>query len=472
MRSYPPSQNGTFGLDAIEANPPHHPTLPLAMNDRPPVAALAGQLKLERAVCSGCGCFCDDIALRYEDDQLVTIDRACPAGEAWLGQSRSLEPSAMIRGKQVELGRAIDEAVRLMRASEAPVIEGLTNLTLEAAREAVLLARDLSAAVVPRPLPASSFLRAGWEAPEFTATLGKVRTTADLIIFWRADPQTTHPRHLERYSYVPALLKEGARTLVVVDDLMSSKVHLTAKEATHCLELTSGAPSFSEDLELIVTLELLLRSKSVSHLGGESQKRTLEKATRLAGLIGDAKHTHVFVGVEVSESPAVCDALHGLAARVRAEHHVSVSSLPSSGNIWGVQELATWLLGAPIPLSLSSDEQGDASVWKCLSPNHSLSPDSIDLRVRLGCEMPGEVAGSDTSSVSVPRITFATQLDPAAAVSFAVPGLDPRLNGTVMRNDGITLTLCGDATLGVEDPTASILQQLRSRVCSAAEAGA
>lgn len=438
------------------------------MNDRPPVASLAGQLMLERAVCSGCGCFCDDIVLRYEDDRLVTIDRACPAGEAWLGQPHSLEPTATILGKPVELERAIDEAVRLMVASKAPVIEGLTNLTLEAAREAVLLARDLSASVIPRPLPPSSFLRSGWEAPEFTATLGKVRTTADLVIFWRADPLTTHPRHLERYSYFPPLLSERTRTLVVVDDLTSSKPHLTAKEATHCIELTSGSLPFNEDLELILTVELLLRSKPVSHLSGESHKRTLENATRLASLIGDANHTHLFVGVEASESPAACDTLHGLAARVRAEHHVSVSSLSSPGNIWGVQELATWLLGAPIPVSLAPDAQGDAGEWKCLSPNHSLSPDSFDLQVLLGCEL----ADGETSAASNPSITFASQIDPAATVSFAVPGLDPRLNGTVLRNDGITLTLCGDATLGVKDPTVDILRQLRSGVSHVVEARA
>lgn len=442
------------------------------MNDRPPVTASAGQLLLDRAVCSGCGCFCDDIALRYEDGQLMTIDRACFVGEACLGQSLALEPTATIAGKPVELEQAIDEAARLIPASNAPLIEGLASLTLEAAREAVLLARELSAALVPRPLPSSAFLRAGWEAPEFTATLGKVRTTADLVIFWRADPLRTHPRHLERYSHSPPLLSEAARELVVVDELTPSTDHLTAQEATHCLELASGTSSFSEDLELIVNLELLLRSKSLSHLSGDSQQATLEKASRFAGLISDANHVHVFVGVAASESPAVCDALHGLAARVRNEHHISVSSLPPAGNVWGVQEIAAWLLGAPVPLSLVSNDCGDSNAVQCMSDSHSMSPEAFDLRLRLGWETPGEVAEHEPAAAGTRRITFGTKLDPNAEVSFAVPGLDPRLNGTVMRSDGIALTLCGDASQGVADPTVVILQELRSRVSSAAEAGA
>lgn len=442
------------------------------MNDRPPVTAPAGPLLLDRAVCSGCGCFCDDIALRYEDGQLATIDRACSVGKAWLGQPHSLEPSATITGKPVEMEQAIDEAARLIGSSKAPVIEGLANLTLESAREAVLLARELSAAIVPHPLPSSAFLRAGWEAPEFTATLGKVRTTADLVIFWRADPLTTHPRHLERYSHFPPLLSEGTRTLVVVDELTPSKDHLTAQEATHCFDLASGTSSFSEDLELIVTLELLLRSKSIEHLKDGSHQATLEKASRLAGLISDANHAHLFVGVEASESPAVCDAVHGLAARVRNEHHISVSSLPPAGNTWGVQEIATWLLGAPVPLSLASSDCGEADAVHCLSANHSMSPDAFDLRLRLGWGMPGDVAEHDPAAADTRRITFGTQLDPAAEVSFVVPGLDPRLNGTVMRSDGIALTLCGDASQGVADPTVEILQKLRSRVPIAAEVGA
>ncbi|MEM7263356.1 MAG: hypothetical protein AAF488_15310, partial [Planctomycetota bacterium] len=62
--------------------------------------------------------------------------------------------------------------------------------------------------------------------------------------------------------------------------------------------------------------------------------------------------------------------------------------------------------------------------------------------------------------------------EPAAALRFEVPGLDPRLRATVVRTDGVELTLCGERE-GPSDPAAEILRSLResSATDSAAEDG-
>jgi len=428
------------------------------MNDPTPPGSTTSQLVLDRAVCSRCGCFCDDIFLCYDDDQLLDIQRACALGEAWLRQNRKLQPTAMIAGQAVDLEAAIDEAARLIDHADAPVVEGLTNITLEAAREAVLLARDISAALLPRPLPSRSFLRSGIDAPEFTATLGKVRTTADLVIFWRADPLRTHPRHLERYSFFAPLLNNRPRTLVVADNLEPHGDHLTAREATCCINLPSA----------FLTLEMFLSLKSVTHLKNDDGQATLENAQQLAQLIAQADHTHFFLGVEASEDQSICDALHGMAARARSEHHISVSNLAPPGNTWGVQELTTWMLGAPGPLWLTAS--GDNAIAPLhLCSTESTMNDAFDLSLNLGAELPGEETKRGPSTGDYPRIVLGPQHDTAANVSFALPGLDPRLHATVMRNDGIPLTLCGDASQGVADPAVAILQSLRKRVSSIGE---
>lgn len=435
------------------------------MNERSPTSPTAETRVLERAVCSGCGCFCDDIGLQYEEGLLTKIERACPLGEAWLRQTRPLEATAMIAGKTVDLDTAIAEAASLIAAAVAPVVEGLAGLSLEAAREAVLLSRDVAAVLLPAPSPSGAYLRSGLDAPEFTATLGKVRTTADLVVFWRADPLRTHPRHLERYSYSPPLLNEKQRTLVVVDELSVGAEHETARQATHCLELASS----QHDRDLIVVLELLLRSKRVDHLKNETSTATLTQAGLLAELVSRATHTHVFVGVDAAASQALCDALHGMAARVRAEHHVSVSGLPAAGNTWGAQEISTWLLGAPAPLWLASGAGEAANSLQMLSSSTSLSDDAFDLRMSLGADLPGELIQQPARKHSAPRIALGPQHDHTADVSFAVPGLDPRLNASVMRSDGIVLTLCGDTSQGVDDPAVAILRSLRERVTSTVE---
>ncbi len=444
------------------------------MNDRSSPEPTAVERVLDRAVCCRCGCFCDDIALRYDADQRVTVERACPLGETWLQQDRTLQPTAMVAGQAVELTPAIHEATRLIDRASAPVVEGLAGVTLEAAREAVLLARDISATLIPRPLPSQSFLRSGIDAPEFTATLGKVRTTADLVIFWRADPRRTHPRHLQRYSFFAPLINKKSRTLVVADNLEADREHLTAQEATCCVDLQARSDSSQHDLDVILTLELLLRSQSIAHLDRVACQATVEKARRLAQLIRQADHTHIFLGEKISEDQSVSDAFHALASRVRAEHHVSVSNLAQPGNAWGVQELTTWLLGAPGSLWLTSNHRGEpamaiepddrATAPFHLRPTESTVADAFDLHVRIGVALPGRETDHRETGNSIPRIAMAQQHDTAANVSFAIPGLDPRLRGTVMRSDGIMLTLCGDAALGVADPTVEILQALRDSV--------
>ena len=47
------------------------------------------------------------------------------------------------------------------------------------------------------------------------------RNRADLVLYWGSDPVESHPRHMERYSLLPAgeFVPQGrsGRTLVVVD---------------------------------------------------------------------------------------------------------------------------------------------------------------------------------------------------------------------------------------------------------------
>lgn len=435
------------------------------MTDRSPASPAAETRVLERAVCSGCGCFCDDIGLTYEGEKLVEVERACSLGEAWLRKAGPLEATAMVAGKIVAADAGIEAAAGLIAAAAAPVVEGLAGLSLEAAREAVLLARDVGAVLLPRPCPTDSYLRAGLDAPEFTATLGKVRTTADLVIFWRADPLQTHPRHLERYSYSPPLLNENERTLVVVDELTADSDHETAGQATHCV----GLESSGSDLELVAVLEMLLRSKRLDHLKDSDSKTTVDSARNLAELIGRATHTHVFLGLDAAESQALCDALHGMAARVRAEHHVSISSLPAVGNTWGAQEVSTWLLGAPAPLWPGCCDGECVEGLRMLSAGADLAADAFDLCLSLGVEGDGETSEPASGGQKVPRISLGRAHDNTADVSFAVSGLDPRLNASVMRSDGIVLTLSGDSAQGVEDPAVGILRSLRERVASTAE---
>ena len=88
---------------------------------------------------------------------------------------------ALTKGKPIPLEDAISRAAALVKAADHPVICGLTMLTIEAARQAVALARRTPAELVIWPRPVG--------APKRTATLGHV-LACDLVIGPEAE---THP---------------------------------------------------------------------------------------------------------------------------------------------------------------------------------------------------------------------------------------------------------------------------------------
>ena len=87
----------------------------------------------------------------------------------------------MSKGKPITLDHAIGQAAALIDAAESPVICGLTMLTIEAARQAVVLTSRTRAELAIWPKPA--------DAPKHTATLGHV-LACDLVIGPRPE---THP---------------------------------------------------------------------------------------------------------------------------------------------------------------------------------------------------------------------------------------------------------------------------------------
>ena len=63
----------------------------------------------KHAVCTFCGCVCDDIELHAEGEKIVETKRACSLGESWFKNhtAERLYPDALIDGK---LGQIIQKA--------------------------------------------------------------------------------------------------------------------------------------------------------------------------------------------------------------------------------------------------------------------------------------------------------------------------------------------------------------------------
>ena len=101
------------------------------------------------AVCSFCGCTCDDIELHTEGARIFKAKNACRLGESWFTYhtAEAHYPAALIDGEPATLEAAVESAANLLARADYPLIYGLSNLTCEAQRAAVTLAESLGGVI-------------------------------------------------------------------------------------------------------------------------------------------------------------------------------------------------------------------------------------------------------------------------------------------------------------------------------------
>ena len=397
----------------------------------------ASALRLSRCVCAGCGCLCDDIAMDAESGQLKRIERACPPGVDWLRGLGPLEPTALVKGRPASVADAISTMAESLAKASSPMIVGLTDFTVDALRAVTALSDTSGAILAPWPDPPQALALSGLHAPECSATLGEVRATADLVVFWRADPVRTHPRHLERYSFDPPV-RGGRRVMLIVD---VDRKNETARQADESISLGSPSASFAEDVETVRILRLSM--KHDEKVDAAERRAAHKAAPRLEERLRASRHAHFFLGDEASRSPALWDELQSFAASLREKHRITISALPAPGNARGVLEVLTWRLGPQNP---------------ALRAGPLLTCGATDLVCAFGLPA-GALLKPPFAGLTSPRICVGRDLDPLAVASIRVPGIDPRLSADIVRSDGIHLSLDGRDG-GIPDPAVEILGRL------------
>jgi formylmethanofuran dehydrogenase subunit B len=93
------------------------------------------------AICTFCGCVCDDIELHTEGDAIVKAKRACSLGVSWFTHhtAAALYPPALVDGQPATLEAAVEAAADYLVRANHPLIYGLSNVTCETQHEAVTL---------------------------------------------------------------------------------------------------------------------------------------------------------------------------------------------------------------------------------------------------------------------------------------------------------------------------------------------
>jgi formylmethanofuran dehydrogenase subunit B len=177
---------------------------------------------VENVTCLGCGCACDDIAVRVDGEMIAETRNLCPLGSGWFRASRTTA-QVTVDGQGATVDQAIAAAARLLGSAQRPLVFVAPGLSTEEQRACVALADVLHArldsATTTTALPN---VLAGQERGFASATFGEVRHRADLIVYWAIDIANRYPRFVSRYAPPTA-------TVVAVDVGNAT----TSVDATH-----------------------------------------------------------------------------------------------------------------------------------------------------------------------------------------------------------------------------------------------
>ncbi len=306
-------------------------------------------------VCTVCGCVCDDLRLRRDGDRLLPAANICSLASPWFERLADVSrtgrqpPVAKIHGNATSREAALFAAAEILRSSRAPLIYGLARSSTPGQRAAVALADQIGAVIdTTASVCHGPSIMAIQRVGESTSTLGEIRERADLVVFWGADPATTHPRHFERYSVEPKsdTLPDGRddRTLVVID----SQETATSQMADEFIRVEPG-----RDFELLAALRLLVAGKlfPVDVNCGVP----FDELQRLASLMTNCRYGVVFFGLGIAQQSLghlTVESLLQLVAELNAHTRFTARRLRIPGDVSGADSVLCWQTGYPFAVSL------------------------------------------------------------------------------------------------------------------------
>ena len=307
---------------------------------------------IENAVCTFCGCLCDDITVEVEDGRISRVRRACANGR---GLFMHYDPSSRqpsVNGKDATWEEAVDEAARILSDADNPLIYGLSSTASEAQRKCVALADRLGAVIDTTSSVCHGPTGLAMQAVgEPTCTLGEVRNRADLLIFWGCNPAAAHVRHFTRYSVTARgrLTPNGKRdrTTVVVDVRPTASTRV----ADQFLQVELGS-----DYEVLTTLLALVKGErerlSVKHVGGIP----IEELEKLAERMKTCRFGVAFMGMGLTHTPGqdlTVSELFKLVATLNDYTRFSVIPMRGHGNVAGADQVMSWQSGYPFAVSFA-----------------------------------------------------------------------------------------------------------------------
>lgn len=359
--------------------------------------------------------------------------------------------------------RAIDRAARILTSARYPLLYGWSQTSCEAISKGIELAELVGGLIDNTTTSCHGPTILGvQDAGEATCTLGEIRHSADLIVYWGCNPVHSHPRHTNRYT----VFSKGRfrktrkdRKLIVVDVRRTD----TAKLADRFIQVQPNG-----DYELLTALRVAVSGEEIEQdsIAGVP----VETVEEIADMMMECEFGALFFGLGLTMSVGKHRNTEAALALVRDLNYVTKFVIvPMRGwfNVTGANEVSTWQTGYPYAVDLT---QG----YPRFNPGDTSAIDAVT-RGEVDAAL---VVASDPVShfpraavkhlLKIPIIALEPKRTPTSEVAevvipSAIIGVEAA--GTVYRIDGVPLEARKviDPPVGVR-PDVEILDAIIKRV--------
>ena len=304
---------------------------------------------MENVVCPFCGCLCDDLIITCSGQKIIKNQNGCAISKTkFLSHLEDRLLRCTIKTgeiQEVTLKDAVKIAAHIVSRSKRLLVYGLSSAENDAHREAYKIAEyaggvvDNTSSVCHGPT-----IIGNQESGEPQGSLAETRNRADLIIYWGANPQFAHPRHMSRYT--KPLGEYSTERQIWVFDIRKS---ITASVADRFVKIEPG-----HDLEVLESMRAILRGNrlDVDSVGG----LTLDEIAELVEKMKTSKYGVFFFGLGLSQSKGKH---HNVDAAIRLIQDLNSftrwSLMPMRGhyNVTGANKTSTWQTGYPFAVDYS-----------------------------------------------------------------------------------------------------------------------
>lgn len=191
---------------------------------------------MKRYPCSGCSLLCDDIIVKSDGLFIDEVIGACLKGKERFDQvsAQNRITTPMIRKNDELIKASWEEAlaktVEIIKNSSAPLLYGFSNVTCEAQRAGMDLAREINGFIDSNASICQGKIldKAKSQGINIT-TITEIINKVDLIILWGANPAETIPRLLNKVLFSRGKFRMTGReikTLVIIDPVKTASFNV------------------------------------------------------------------------------------------------------------------------------------------------------------------------------------------------------------------------------------------------------